>query len=52
MRSFQDTSTLASFGHKTKPSFIKHLNISLIKLHSVRVKPKGNKGGNKIVSSK
>ena len=45
-------SILAFFGHKTKPSSIKSLNISSINLHSVSVKCNGNSRGNQIVSSK
>ena len=48
LRSSLNTSILAFFGHKTKPSSIKRLNISSINLHSVNVKCKGNSRENKI----
>ena len=52
LRSSLNTSILAFFGHKTKPLSIKRLSIYLINLHSVHIKRKGIKRGNKMVSSK
>ena len=51
LKTYLNTSILAFFGHEIKPSSIKHLNISSVNLCSINVKCKGNRCGNKIVSS-
>ena len=51
LKTYLNTSIVAFFGHEIKPSSIKRLNISSVNLYSLNVKCKGNRCGNKVVSS-